>query len=249
MESRWKRNAGKNARKCRAKTLGPFPRMWRIYLQAHKTQQQEGHAGCNAYGLQRIPGTQYTQRRVLAHQLSKATYTRILAWCYDTLDHLHPRQGVEKISVSYLAGQLGSHALAVVFARVGVHVRSRCVALHLVQLRSPRSARLVLHTSCCTSVRSLRELRCVCAVLRIDPGRLRCATPTRAQRPLRVVCTLCYTNLTRSARVWCVLRTAPTSLLRSRLSPPRVSRVRVTSYAVCPPSRPPLLPPSCAPRV
>lgn len=153
-----------------------------------------------------MPGTEYTQRRVLAHQLRQARYTRILAWCYDTLNHLHPRQGVKKISVSYLAGQLGSHALAVVFARVGVHVRSRCVALHLVQLRSPRSARLVLHTSCCTSVRSLRELRYVCAVLRIDPGRspLRYANQSSAPTPRGVHLVLHQPHSLRS----CVVRTS-----------------------------------------
>jgi hypothetical protein len=181
---------------------------------------------------------QYTQRLVLMPQLTLTRYTRILAGCYDTLDYLHPRQGVEKISGSTLAGQLGSHALAVVFARERARIRSRCDPLHVVQLRSPCSARLVLHTSCCTS-----PLRVCVAPTRTTPGHVR--SQRYAPAP-RVVCTLCYTNLTRSARVWWVLRTPPTCSLRSRPAPSVCVVVACLCTLCVRRRRPSSFPPLCA---
>ena len=115
------------------------------------------------------------------------------------------------------------------------------------------SARLVLHTSCCTSAtRSASQLRVCFACSRTDPGHSpyclfrQLGLASRAKHPLRMVCTSYNTSLTRSASVWCTLRVAPARSLRERPLPLRVSRVLLRYGVVCQPFSLPLLP---SPRV
>lgn len=115
-------------------------------------------------------------------------------------------EGDEKISGSFLAGL---RCFAVSFARVGVHVRSRCVALHFVSLVSgshPLAVWCALRATpsplasarvWCTlrvapsELASARSLRVCFALTRTDPGRLpycpcgQLRLASRAKHPLR----------------------------------------------------------------
>lgn len=100
-------------------------------------------------------------------------------------------EGDEKISGSFLAGL---RCFAVSFARVGAHVRSRCVALHLVSLGSgshPLAVWCALRATP-SALASARSLRVCFACTRTDPGRLpycpcgQLRLTSRAKHPLRV---------------------------------------------------------------